>query len=207
MSSRGVLFVVSAPSGTGKTTLCQALLKLMPQMRYSVSATTRLPRAGEIDGTHYFFLSEKDFQSRAARGEFLEHANVFGQWYGTPRDFVEGRLAAGEDVLLDVDVQGGASIRKKKIEGVFIFLVPPSRGALEERLNKRKTDSTEGIRRRLAQAQEELKYIPNYDYVVVNELVEDSLQRIKSIILAEKCRIERNKEVVEKWLSMNSPKK
>lgn len=207
MSSRGVLFVVSAPSGTGKTTLCQALLKLMPQMRYSVSATTRPPRAGELDGTHYFFLSEKEFQARAACGEFLEHANVFGHAYGTPRDFVEARLAAGEDVLLDVDVQGAASIRKKNVEGVFIFLVPPSRSVLEERLNKRKTDSTEGIRRRLAQAQEELKYFPNYDYVVVNELVEDSLQRIKAIILAEKCRIERNKEVLEKWLSMNSPKK
>lgn len=200
MSNKGILIVISAPSGTGKTTLCQALLKMMPRMRYSVSATTRPPRPGEVNGKDYFFLSENDFKAKAERGEFLEHANVFGHWYGTPRDFVEGKLAAGEDVLLDVDVQGAASIRKKKIAGVFVFLIPPTMEALEERLKKRRTESPEAMRKRLAQAQEELKSFSHYDYVVVNEMVEDSLQRIKAIIVAEKCRTDRNRGIFEKLL-------
>lgn len=206
MSSEGMLIVVSAPSGTGKTTLCQALLKLMPGMRYSISATTRPPRSGEANGKHYFFLSEREFQEKVERDEFLEHATVFGHRYGTPRDFVEARLKAGEDLLLDVDVQGAAAIRQKKVKGVFIFLVPPSLEVLGERLNKRKTDSPEAIERRLLTAQEELKYFSNYDYVVVNELIEESLQRIKAIILAEKCRMERNRDLFRKILPVNKSK-
>lgn len=201
MSNKGRLFVLSAPSGTGKTTLCRALLKLLPNLQYSISATTREKRPGEVEGKDYFFLTEEDFKAKKEKGEFLESANVFGCWYGTPKSFIEEKLESGQDILLDIDVQGAASIREKKVKGIFIFLIPPSMEALKERLLNRKTDAEKVIENRLAKAREEIGYYKQYDYVIVNDVLEESLQRIKSIILAEKSHIPDHKGVIDQLLS------
>lgn len=197
MSNKGMAFVLSAPSGTGKTTLSRALLKLLPDLSYSVSATTRPKREGEVEGSDYFFLTEAEFKKKNSNGEFLESANVYGNWYGTPRSHVEKVLSEGKDILLDVDVQGAKSIKQNKLEAVYIFLVPPSLGELKDRLKQRKTEDEKTLNMRLEKAQDELKEYDLYDYVVVNDVLEEALQRIKAIILSEKSRIPVNKTLME----------
>lgn len=197
MSNKGILVVLSGPSGTGKTTLSRALLKLLPEMQYSISATTRPQRPGEENGKDYFFLSESEFKEKKNKGEFLETAKVFGHWYGTPRSFFDEKLNEGKDVLLDIDVQGALSVRnqvvsKKKSEGIFILVVPPSIEVLSQRLQKRNTDSQDMIDVRLNKARKEIQSHKLYNYVVVNDVIEECLQHIKSILLAEKCLISRN---------------
>ncbi|MFA5354351.1 MAG: guanylate kinase [Thermodesulfovibrionales bacterium] len=187
--TRGSLFVVSAPSGAGKTTLCQKLCELLPGISHSVSYTTRSPRPGEIDGIHYTFVDQGEFRSMVSAGEFLEWAEVHGNLYGTSRGRVELSLSGGTDIILDVDVQGARQIREKLPESVLIFILPPSMEVLQERLTGRQSDAEEVIRRRIRRAKEEIAEYKGYDYVIVNDLFDDALRELFSIITAERAGI------------------
>lgn len=192
----GLIVVVSAPSGGGKSSLCQRLLNWAPAMTYSVSCTTRAPRGGEQHGRDYFFLSVAEFEQRIAAGDFLEHARYNGHYYGTPRSFLEEQLAAGRDVLLDIEVQGARQVIQRVRAGGFaypealvtIFLMPPSLELLATRLRRRATDSEEAIRNRLALAQQEMRYWRDYDYVIVSGHLDDDFAQGQAILTAEKCR-------------------
>ncbi len=187
----GQLFVISAPSGTGKTTLCRELMKALPELFYSISTTTRTPRNGEKDGQDYHFVSKKEFDATLRAGGFLEHAEVFGNWYGTPVAPVEAALADARDVVMDVDVQGAMEIRKKS-KAVSIFLLPPSMDILEQRLKQRKTDNEEEIQKRIAQAKYEIGYVHHYDYAICNDRLDESIRALKAIVRADRCRTARN---------------
>lgn len=189
MKRRGILFVISGPSGVGKGTIREALLKRMHDIKVSVSATTRLPREGEIDGKDYFFLSHDEFKKMIDEDKFLEWANVYQNFYGTPRDFVLKNLEQGQDVLLEIDIQGALQVKNKMPEGVFIFIYPPNIEALAERLCARGKDSRESIERRLAACEEELKHVKYYDYVVVNDDLQMAVNKTEAIIIAERCKI------------------
>lgn len=194
-----LLIVISAPSGAGKTTLCNRLLDEMRQMHYSVSCTTRAPRAGEIDGKSYHFLDPSAFQRRVAAGEFLEHAVVFGHLYGTLKETVRTALEQGRDVLMDIDVQGAAQIRdyvRRAPQGdlvkdafVDIFVAPPSMDELRERLEHRGKDSADVIRRRLGTARNELQRMDEFRYLIVNEHLDVSYDALRSIVIAEHHRL------------------
>lgn len=172
MKKRGTLLVVSGPSGAGKGTLIQAVLKKRPEAMVSVSATTRAPRPGEKEGIHYFFVSKEKFEKMIQEHAFLEYACVFGTtYYGTPRAFVEQKLAEGNDVILDIDVQGAMNIKQAMPEAVLVFILPPSYQILRQRLTDRKTESDEQIERRLQTAKNEIKYINHYQYLLINDTV------------------------------------
>lgn len=192
---RGVLFVVSAPSGAGKTTLVRSALEHLPDLELSVSFTTRRPRVGEVDGRDYFFVEEAEFVRRLAAGEFVEWASVFDHSYATPRAPLDAAIAAGRDVLLDVDIQGARSIKAAyPRDAVGVFVVPPSLEELETRLRARGTDGEEQIRRRLDRARLELQALAEpgvYDYRVVNRLRDRAAEDLHSIVVAERCRNER----------------
>lgn len=193
---RPLLLVVSAPSGAGKTTLCDRLLADQAGMVYSISCTTRAPRGNEVDGQDYHFLTREEFDRRVSAGEFLEHAIVHGNRYGTLRQAVADALEAGKDVLMDIDVQGAAHIRQAarqhpllKQALVSIFVTPPSVSALRERLQGRREDSAEVIERRLRNAVEELARWGEYDYLVVNDDLDRAYAELRAIVAAEHCRI------------------
>ncbi|MHB1126154.1 MAG: guanylate kinase [Bacillota bacterium] len=188
MPEQGLLIVLSGPSGAGKGTLCQALLSVLPNLYYSISITTRHPRPGEREGINYFFAGREKFQQMLAEDEFLEWAEVYGNYYGTPRAPVEDQLRQGKDVILEIDIQGALQIKSKFSQGVFIFIVPPSLQELEKRIVKRDSDSPEAIRRRLSSVTQEMCYLSEYDYVVVNDLVDAAVAKLLAIIQAEKCR-------------------
>lgn len=198
MKVRGVLLVLSGPSGAGKGTICQVLLKSRPDMCYSVSATTRQPRAGETDGLNYFFLAKERFEEMIRNDELLEYASVYGNYYGTPRQYVEDKLAQGCDVVLEIDPQGAMQIKKKFPEGVFVFIVPPSPEELSERIHKRGTDSKDVIDKRLSAAAAELACASKYDYLVVNDQVDAATAKVSAIITAEKNRVARNCDLIDK---------
>lgn len=183
----GFLLIISAPSGTGKSTVCRKLLERDRSLRYSVSCSTRAPRPGEIDGKHYHFLSVDEFKKRVRQGEFLEWALVHGNHYGTPRRFIERELEAGHTAVLDVDVQGAASIRRRVKAVVTVFLLPPSWESLKERLRARK-DARESVETRLANARKELTHAEEYDYLVVNDSLATAVKQVESIIQAERLR-------------------
>ena len=193
-----VMLVVSAPSGAGKTTLCQRLLAEHPRLRYSISCTTRAPREGEVDGESYHFLAVEDFRARLARGEFLEHAQVYQNYYGTLRSAVEDLLAQGFDVLMDVDVQGARQLRAQARASADspvgrayadLFIAPPGEDELRRRLESRATDSAEVIERRLRAARAELAASGEYQYLVVNDDLETAYQTLRSILTAEQHRV------------------
>lgn len=186
-----MLVVLSGPSGAGKGTICRELLSQLPEIRYSVSVTTRSPRAGEKDGVDYYFVSRKEFEEMVARGAFLEWAQVYDHFYGTPREKVEEYLASGYDVLLEIDTQGASQVKERFPAGVFIFVCPPSLQELAVRIAGRGTESPEDMEIRLRWAENELKDVSSYDYVVVNDVVKDAVEKIKSILTAEKCRCAR----------------
>jgi guanylate kinase len=204
MSSKGIAFVLSAPSGTGKTTLSKALLKSMPELEYSISATTRPMRPGEVNGKDYYFYDEEDFLKKKATGEFLESANVYGYWYGTPKSRVEKVLASRHDILIDVDVQGASAFRKKMLDAVYIFLVPPSLQELKKRLQNRKTEDEMTLNRRLFKARDEMRQYFLYDYIVINDNFDEALQRLQSIVLAEKSRRDHVESFVQEMLDSSS---
>ena len=185
------LLVVSGPSGVGKSVLCQRLVASDDRLVHSVSATTRAPRAGEVDGTDYFFLDEAGFRKGVSDGEFLEWAEVYGHLYGTPRAPVKEHIAAGRTPVLNVDVQGGRSVKSLLPDAVLVFLGPPSLAELEERLRGRRTDSEERIRRRLAVAREEMARVADYDYLVVNDDLDAAVATVRAVIVAERHRVSR----------------
>jgi guanylate kinase len=187
----GNLFIVSAPSGAGKTSLVDALLAADPQVRKSVSYTTRTPRPGEVDGREYHFVSSAEFESMQARGEFLENALVHGNRYGTPRIGVGAETQKGHDILFEIDWQGAAQVRKLEPEAVSIFILPPSLAALEARLKARAADSAEVILQRLANAREEIAHVDDFEYVIINEDFSRAAQDLISIIRAERLRLAR----------------
>lgn len=184
----GTLFVVSAPSGAGKTTLVARLIAHDPQVRLSVSYTTRPPRPGEIDGVHYHFVTPAAFQRLVAEGAFLEWAEVHGNCYGTARAWVEQELAAGRDVLLEIDWQGARQVKAHFPALVSIFILPPSFAELEARLRRRGTDSEAVIAQRLANAREELSHAPEFDYAIINDQLDAAAAALQAIVTAERCR-------------------
>jgi guanylate kinase len=191
ISRRGTLFVVSAPSGAGKTTLCREIRLRLPDLAYSVSVTTRAPRPGEVDGTDFRFVPETEFRAMLARNEFAEWATVHGNLYGTRARALEDALGAGRDVLLDIDTQGAAQLRARytAADAVLIFVVAPSVKELEQRLRERRSDQDADIERRLGRAREEIALWRQYDYLIVNRDVKEALDQLESIVLAERCRI------------------
>ncbi|MBB3110473.1 guanylate kinase [Paenibacillus phyllosphaerae] len=189
--NKGLLIVLSGPSGVGKGTVCSVLRHKQSDLVYSVSATTRLPRQGEIDGINYFFKTREQFQDMIARDALLEHAEYVGNYYGTPRDFVDSTLASGKDVILEIEVQGALKVKEKFPEGVFIFLLPPSLDELKQRITGRGTEAAEVIDHRMTVAEQEMSLIRYYDYAVVNDEIDAACHRIQSIITAEHCRRDR----------------
>lgn len=198
----GLLVVISGPSGAGKGTICMQLLMEMSFLKVSVSATTRKPREGEKDGIDYFFIEEEEFLKRVKNNEFLEYAKVYGNYYGTPKEEVFKQLKAGKDIILEIDIQGALQVKKNYPMGVFIFILPPSLTELKNRIEGRGTDSKEVILRRMESAYDELNYAFQYDYVVVNDRVDIATDKIKHIILAEKNRAIRKKEIINKVREM-----
>ena len=186
----GELFIISGPSGVGKGTICSKLLEDAQDFELSVSATTRQPREGEVDGVNYFFLEKEEFLNQIEDGGFLEYAEVFGNYYGTPRKPVEEKLANGIDVLLEIDVQGAAKVKEAYPEGIFIFILPPSLKELRNRLVKRGKDSAEVIEKRLSMAMEEIKEMFTYDYFVINDDLETAVELVESIVDAEHVRVQ-----------------
>ena len=182
----GVLIIVSAPSGCGKSTVVHALMEQRDKLRFSVSATTRAPREGEVDGVDYFFVSRERFQQMVDEGAFLEHAEYVGNCYGTPRAPVEQQLAEGYDVYLDIDVQGAMQVKALRPETLMIFLMPPSMEELERRLTKRGNNSPEEIKGRLEAAEREFALRDRFDYVVVNDVVDRAVAEISGLIDAQK---------------------
>lgn len=191
MCKKGILFVISAPSGAGKTTLCEkALESSQGMMVRSISMTTRQAREGEIEGRDYFFVSKKEFEKKVLKNEFLEYAEVFGNYYGTPKKFVQEHVNNNKDVMLNIDVQGAMQIKKSFRENsIFIFILPPSLEALKKRLLKRKTDSKSQIKKRLEVAKNELSYVKRYDYAIINDKLKTAFRQLSSIIIAARCKI------------------
>lgn len=186
--NRGELIVVSGPSGVGKSTVISELLSHRPDIHFSVSFTTRAPRVGEEDGVSYNFVERSEFERMISAGELLEHAEYVGNYYGTSMKVIREKLDQGIDVLLDIEVQGAAKVRRRCPEAVLIFIIPPSLEELSRRLHKRQTDSEDVIEGRLAKAREEYREIPNYDYLVVNDSVPKAAAEILAILTAESCR-------------------
>lgn len=190
---KGILFIISAPSGTGKTTLCNRLVDSIGSLHRSISMTTRSPRPGEKDGMDYIFIEKEEFLKRQKRNEFLEWAKVFGEYYGTPKKHIAHILKKGHDALLSIDVQGAMKIKRLKMDAVYIFIMPPSIVMLKERLISRSTDSKKAIDKRLKVAKMEFSYFPKYDYVVINNHLESALEELRSIVIAERCRVDRRR--------------
>jgi guanylate kinase len=188
----GLIYIISAPSGSGKSTLVTELRKSVPRLDFSISYTTRKPRGSEQDGREYFFVSREDFERMIAASDFLEYAEVFGNYYGTARRFLEEAKKNHRDLLLDIDVQGARQVKQKFPQAVSIFILPPSRAELEQRLRRRseaeKMKSEEVIRRRLTTAGREIENYPSYDYILINDRLEQSIDTLKAIVLSERVR-------------------
>ncbi|OLS01703.1 guanylate kinase [Tissierella creatinophila] len=199
--SQGFLLVISGPSGCGKGTVSKALLERNSDIVFSISATTRKRRVGEEDGINYFFMDEEEFCENVEKNEFLEHAFVHNNYYGTPRDFVLKEIEKGEIVLLEIDVQGAMQVKKNYKNVVFVFLLPPTMAELKDRITKRGTETPEDIQRRFENAFEELNFVGEYDYFVVNDKVENAVLDIENIICAEKLRVKRHSDIKEKIIS------
>ena len=201
-NSPGVLLVISGPSGAGKGTVCRALRQLRPTLKLSVSATTRAPREGEIDGVHYFFKTQAQFVRMREAGEFLEWAQVYGNYYGTPISFVRDTIAQGDNLLLEIDIQGALHVKSIFPDAVLVFVVPPSLEVLRSRLAGRGTESEASLMTRCAAAQAELAYMPQYDYLVINDELEDAVRQVDAILTAESCRMTRKETMCRQLLEV-----
>ena len=203
---RGLLFVLSSPSGAGKSTISRRLLEGNPLLSMSVSATTRPPRPGEVDGVHYQFVDHARFAAMVAAGEFLEHATVFGNRYGTPREQVTAKLRNGQDVLFDIDWQGTQQLAESARDDlVSVFILPPSGAELERRLRSRAQDSAEVIARRMAKANDEMSHWAEYDYVIVNDDLEISVARVRAILAAERLKRRRQSGLADFVKALQQP--
>jgi guanylate kinase len=187
-SQKPLVFIISAPSGSGKSTLTNELIKLVPNLEFSISYTTRALRGSEQNGKHYHFISLEEFNRMIAAGEFLEYANVHGNCYGTAREFLRQAGRKGHDLLLDIDVQGAAQIKRNLTDAISIFVLPPDRKILEWRLRNRSEDSEDVIQRRLLTATREIEEYDKYDYILVNDKLEESVERLRAIVLSERQR-------------------
>lgn len=192
MINKGLLIVISGPSGAGKGTICKALTE-KNDLWVSVSATTRQPRKGEKDGINYFFLSYENFETKIHNKDFLEYANVYGNYYGTPKSEVLKKINAGKDVILEIDIQGALKVKENYPEGVFIFILPPSMEELKQRIINRGSETNESFMTRFKSAYKEINYVSKYNYAVINSTVEEAVIKIECIIAAEKCRVDRIK--------------
>jgi len=199
--SKSFLIILSAPSGGGKSTILNEILKLTDDIDYSVSFTTRNPRGEEQDGVHYHFVDEAEFIHRIDSKDFLEHARVFGNWYGTSISYIQSRLKLSRHVIMDIDVQGAAQISATEIPYIKIFIIPPSMTILKERLVRRGTDSPEEIEKRLSIATDEIKYISHYDYLVINDQLPRAITEVLAIIRAEENRVSRYHEPIEGFMN------
>lgn len=195
--NRGVLMVVSGPAGVGKGTVCKQFLKDNPNVKLSVSATTRSPRPGEEHGREYYFLSKEEFEEKIRTDNLLEYVCFVGNYYGTLKNAVEEKLAAGVDVLLEIEVEGAMNVKRKFPDSVLVFVLPPSFAELAERLKGRGTETAEVIEKRLLRAREEFMCAEQYDYVILNDEVELAAGRLENILTAEKMKVSRNKIVIE----------
>ena len=205
MTRRGLLLILSSPSGAGKSTLSRMLMAWDPSMRFSVSATTRPPRPGEVDGVHYHFTDADTFRRMVSDGQMLEHAEVFGNFYGSPRGPVETAMQQGRDTLFDIDWQGGQQIRNSALgrDVVSVFILPPSIGELDRRLRSRAQDSDETIRGRMAKSEAEISHWAEYDYVLVNENLRQCEEELRAIISAERLRRDRRPELLQLVRKLN----
>jgi len=197
VAAHGLLFIVSAPSGAGKTTLVERVVEQTPHLKMSRSYTSRPARQGEIDGVDYNFVTPHRFEAMVAAGEFLEWADVFGNLYGTSDADTRRALAAGEDVVLVIDVQGARQVRRRGIEAVTVFVMPPSYAALEQRLRGRSKDSEEAIQRRLEVAREEVAAFEEYGFIVINDELSSAADRLRAIVVAERARLKRMRGIAE----------
>ena len=198
--SKGFLLIVSGPAGTGKGTVCKEILERNKDVLYSISATTRNPREGEVDGVNYIFTEEDKFKDMVEKGEFLEHAYVHTNYYGTPKKYVMDQVEKGQIVLLEIEVQGALQIKQNYSEAIFVFLLPPSMKELKSRIIKRGTESMEDIERRYENAFKEIELLGKYDYFVVNNQVDQAVEDIEAIIRAEKLRVKRHTNIKEEIL-------
>ena len=200
LNRKGLLLVVSGPSGAGKGTICKALLNKNDQIKLSVSATTRKPRNGEVHGVNYFFIKKEEFTKMIENGEFLEYAQIYDNFYGTPKAAIIECLEKGQDVILEIEMQGARQIKEVYPEGVFIFVLPPSLEELKSRIVGRGTETQEEIEKRFSCAFEEINQIVNYDYFIVNEDIEKSVSDVEAIICAEKNKVTRYKNnIIDKF--------
>ena len=192
----GQLIVISAPSGAGKGTIIKELIKNDPKNRWlSVSATSRLPREGDKDGETYYFITKEEFEKRINDGYFLEYTNYAGNYYGTPKGYIKDKINQGFDVILEIEIEGATNIKKLVPEAIFIFIMPPSLKELVRRLKKRGTETNEKIIRRFNVAYKEVNEVTKYNYVVVNDKLEEAVEKVEAILKAEKCRVDRIEEV------------
>lgn len=198
-NDRGVLFVVSGPSGVGKSTLIRRVMEKLPDLEFSVSATTRGPRKGEMDGVHYHFLTDEQFAQGLQRAEFLESAQVYGRSYGTLRAPVVKRLEEGKSVILDIDLVGARQVRDSFPEAVHVFILPPDRETVERRLRKRATDEEHVIQKRLAEMDAQVEGCGEYDYLVINDDLKSATDTMRGIFRAEQARTSRRPGLVSKW--------
>ena len=190
----GNLIIVSGPSGAGKSAISAGVLEQLPRLRFSVSYTTRTPRGGEQNGIHYHFVSREEFDGLVRNGEMLEWAEVYGNFYGTSKKMIDEALTAGDDVLLDVDVQGARTICRKRPGAMSVFIMPPSYGVLRERLEQRKLDKAYVIEQRLRVANEEIRQFADYDYLIINSDLGKAIEELKAIVIGSRCRMERRTE-------------
>lgn len=193
---KGKTFIISGPSGVGKSTVLHALLEQRKDLYFSVSATTRDPRPGELDGIHYHFMDVDSFRKWIAMDQFLEYAEYVGNFYGTPKRYVDEAMEAGRDVILDIEVQGAIQVTSKRPDTVRIFIAPPSWGELERRLTERGTDSRDKIQKRLLRAKVEFQTAHTYDYFVINDTVENAVRELDAIITAEHCKPKERMEII-----------
>nr|WP_319488059.1 guanylate kinase [uncultured Caproiciproducens sp.] len=201
MKSKGLLIVFSGPSGAGKDTILRKLQEKNPDIRLSISATTRQPRQGEVHGSDYFFVDKNEFIRMTEQNEMLESAEYCGNFYGTPRKPIDNWIDDGNDVILEIEVQGGSQIKKKCPDSISIFILPPSFAVLEQRLKSRKTESEEVVQKRLAVAREEILEAVHYDYAVINDTIDHAVDEIIHIICAEKHKVKRDNYLIERILN------